>query len=77
MTAADEGEAMTTTSQTAAVPLPGRLGDPAMDLRSDPRADPRMIAALAPFGLDTHGDPPPVSGSSPRADLLQFAAGAE
>ena len=31
--------------------LPGRLGTPDMALRDDPRADPRMIAAMAPFGL--------------------------
>lgn len=37
--------------------LPGRLGTPGLSLREDPRADPRMIAALAPFGLD--GPPPP------------------
>jgi cyclohexanone monooxygenase len=30
-------------------------------LRDDPRADPRMIAALAPFGLGGHQAPPPVS----------------
>ncbi len=32
--------------------LPGRLGNSAMTLKDDPRADPRMIAALAAFGLD-------------------------
>jgi len=49
---------MTTTSQAGAVPLPGRLGNPAPDLRSDPRADPRMVAALATVGMDTPGAPP-------------------
>ena len=34
------------------VALPGRLGDPTMEIRSDPRADPRMVAAFEPFGLD-------------------------
>lgn len=37
--------------------LPGRLGTPDLQLGDDPRADPRMIAALAPFGL--HQAPPP------------------
>ena len=37
--------------------LPGRLGSPNMALQDDPRADPRMIAALAPLGLA--GPPPP------------------
>lgn len=27
--------------------LPGRLGHPGMALRDDPRADPRMLAAMA------------------------------
>ena len=31
--------------------LPGRLGSPGMTLRDDPRADPRMIAAMEPLGL--------------------------
>ncbi|HKV18061.1 MAG TPA: alpha/beta hydrolase fold domain-containing protein [Mycobacterium sp.] len=30
----------------------GRLADPDATLGTDPRADPRMIAALAPFGMD-------------------------
>jgi acetyl esterase len=68
---------MTTTSQTGAVPLPGRLGNPALDLRSDPRADPRMIAALATVGMDTHGAPLPVDSSSPRAAQLEYLLAAE
>ena len=40
--------------------LPGRLGTPAMTLRDDPRADPRMIAAMVPFGLDAPPEPAPV-----------------
>jgi acetyl esterase len=67
---------MTTTSQPVTA-LPGRLGNPAGDLRSDPRADPRMVAALAPFGLDTAGEAPPVDAGSPRAAQLEFLAAAE
>ena len=37
--------------------LPGRLGSPDLQLKDDPRADPRMLAALAPFGLDVTGEP--------------------
>ena len=33
-------------------PQPGRLGDPNLDLRTDPRLKPRLRAALAAFGLD-------------------------
>ena len=32
--------------------LPGRLADPQRVLRTDPRTDPRILTALAPFGLD-------------------------
>jgi acetyl esterase/lipase len=62
---------------TAALGLPGRLGDPARTLREDSRADPRMVAALAPFGLDGEQPPPPVSPASTREELLAFAQGAE
>jgi hypothetical protein len=31
--------------------LPGRLGSADMTLRTDPRADPRMVAAMEPIGL--------------------------
>ncbi len=59
------------------VDLPGRLGDPARSLATDPRADPRLVAALAPFGLDGLGEPPPVTPASPREELLAFCAAAE
>ena len=39
--------------------LPGRLGDPNRTLKTDPRVDPRLVAALAPFGMD--GAPPAVA----------------
>ena len=57
--------------------LPGRLGSPGMTLRDDPRADPRMIAAMEPFAL---GDPPaeaPVDSESPIEALLEYVAVAE
>ena len=63
---------MATTSSPV---LPGRLGSPEMTLRDDPRADPRMIAAMEPFGL---ADPPaaaPVDASSPIEDLLEYVGG--
>ena len=47
------------------------------DLRDDSRADPRMVAALAPFGFD-HAQPlPPVGPSSSRDHLLAYVAGVE
>ena len=57
--------------------LPGRLGSPDMVLRTDPRADPRMLAAMSPFELDLPPAPAPVDGSSPLDQLLEFAALAE
>ena len=57
--------------------LPGRLGSSEMRLRDDPRADPRMIAAMEPFGL---ADPPevvPLDGDSPLDAILGFVEGAE
>jgi acetyl esterase len=41
--------------------LPGRLGDPDMQLKDDPRADPRMLAAMAPFAIDVMPPPTPVT----------------
>jgi acetyl esterase len=57
--------------------LPGRLGTPGMTLRDDPRADPRMVAAMEPFAL---ADPPveaPVDSESPIEALLEYVAAAE
>jgi len=56
---------------------PGRLGDPNCTVADDPRADPRLLAALAAFGLDGDQPPPPVSPSSAPAELLAFVRGAE
>ena len=67
---------MTTTSGIP-TPAPGRLGDPMMDLGSDPRSDPRMIAALAPLGLDKASPPPPVGCASPREEQLAYVAAGE
>ncbi len=57
--------------------LPGRLGTPGMVMRDDPRADPRMIAALAPLGLDGAPAPVPFNGDSPMEELLEFCNLAE
>ena len=59
------------------VDLPGRLGDPQRSLGTDPRADPRLVAALAPFGLTELTAPPPVTPDSPRDEQLEFCATAE
>ena len=48
----------------APVTLPGRLGDDSMTLGTDPRADPNMIAMIAPMGIAAR-PPPSVNGDSP------------
>ncbi|HEX4983551.1 MAG TPA: alpha/beta hydrolase [Ilumatobacteraceae bacterium] len=57
--------------------LPGRLGSPGMTLRDDPRADPRMIAAMEPFGLADPPEEAPVDSESPLEALLEYVAAAE
>ncbi len=51
--------------------LPGRLGTPNLELRDDPRADPRMLAAMAPIGLDGTPPPSPVTADSPLDEILE------
>jgi acetyl esterase/lipase len=48
-----------------------------MVMKDDPRADPRMVAALAPFGLDVAPEPAGVDGSSSIEALLDYCAQAE
>ena len=57
--------------------LPGRLGTPNLIMRDDPRLDPRIAAALAPFELDGAAPPSPVPMDAPREAKLEFCAGAE
>jgi len=63
-------------SQTQSLPvLPGRLGDPTRVMKTDPRADPRLIAALAPFALaDAPPDVPVRLDSSLQAKLDYLAS---
>jgi acetyl esterase/lipase len=48
-----------------------------MVLRDDPRADPRMIAAMEAFELAVPPPAAPVHGGSPIDELLQFVGAAE
>ena len=70
---------MTTTlsEEASRATLPGRLGHPELELRTDPRSDPRMVAALAPFGMDTAAAPPPIDGTAALETRLEFCATAE
>lgn len=57
--------------------LPGRLGNPTFDIRDDPRADPRMIAAMAAVGMDVAPPPSPVSAATPIDELIGYTMEAE
>lgn len=57
--------------------LPGRLSSPDRVLRTDPRADPRLIAACAPFGLDGAPPPAPVDVNSSMQAKLDYVAANE
>ena len=55
----------------------GRLANPDFTLGTDPRTDPRAVAALAPYGLDGRSPPPPLTTASPVAPPLAPAAALE
>jgi acetyl esterase len=57
--------------------LPGRLSNPNNILKTDPRADPRMVAALALFGLDLAPPPAPVTLDSSLQEKLAYFKEAE
>ena len=56
--------------------LPGRLGNPDMTLVTDPRADPRMVIALAPL-LEGLAAGSPVNASSSLDDIHENVRQAE
>lgn len=68
---------MVTSTAGGAAVRPGRLGNPDLTLRSDPRSDQRTVAALAPFGLDVHPADPPVRPDSPLEQQLAYLAEVE
>lgn len=57
--------------------LPGRLGTPDLQLRDDPRTDPRLVAAMAPFGLGGENPSLGLTAETPVEALLQVAAAVE
>jgi acetyl esterase len=62
---------------TAPVELPGRLGDPGRSLATDPRADPRMLAAMRPLGMDQLAPPLPIGADAPLEQILELVKVAE
>ncbi len=74
-----KGEKMTDSTQSSNEQpiLPGRLSDPNNVLKIDMRADPRMVAALAPFEMDGAPAPAPVTGDSTLQEKYDFVVEAE
>ncbi len=59
------------------IDLPGKLGDPSRLIENDPRADPRMVAALQALGLAGAPEPAPVDVNSPIEAILEYGLLAE
>ena len=68
---------MTQATTTLRPHLPGRLGDPDMTLATDPRADPRLVAALEPLGMAGRADPVPLTADSSLEDIQTLAGMSE
>src|SRR5919197_3555791 len=71
------GGEMTSPQTMTSVTLPGRLGHPEFELRTDPRSDPRMVRALAAHDMDRLAAPAPVSPADPIEARLDFIGAAE
>lgn len=79
-----EGAAKESKSEFAPEPHqykgPGRLGNPLMELKDDPRANPKFVKAMAALGADRFSGAEPVTafGKSPTMEqLAEWAAGTE
>ncbi|KIW93835.1 uncharacterized protein Z519_05150 [Cladophialophora bantiana CBS 173.52] len=57
-----------------AIKQEGRLGDPNMDLSTDPRMDPNLLKAIAALGLTGNAPDPPVRRSDPHPQQLEYIA---
>jgi hypothetical protein len=73
----DEIDRLKQAAPAKGVKLPGKLGDPTLQVKDDPRADHRMLAQMIPMGLGVDPAPPPVNMNSTNEELLAFCAGAE
>jgi acetyl esterase len=50
----------------------GRLADPSVELRTDPRLHPGLRAVFATYGLDGHAAPPPLDRSAGPQAVAEF-----
>ena len=62
---------MTTSTNPTTSGAPGRLGQSDLCPRTDPRAVPSLVAALAAYGLDATLEPPDVGVDADLADVLE------
>ena len=69
-------DASSSVDQKEQFQLPGKLGDPLSEFSTDPRADPRLVAALAPFKMEGPVELP-VSPASAYQDRLDWLAETE
>ena len=76
MSAPSDAEPTTAAAATPGLILPGRLGDPAAEYRSDPRANRRLRETLATLGLDAPAAPSPLTRAAPLVTQLEFIQGA-
>jgi acetyl esterase/lipase len=76
---ADIRQAIAKVANTSAykMTLPGKLGNPKLQLRDDPRADPRMIANFALAGMDVDAHVPIPSVDAPPAEFITWMDGIE
>ena len=52
--------------------LPGKIGNPNMELKDDPRLDPRILDAIIPFGLEVDAEAPDLSINSSEFEKIKF-----
>lgn len=53
---------------------PGRLGDPKMELFQDPRANAKLIEAMAEFGIERNRAPPSLATLSPNSSVEELSS---
>jgi len=54
----------------------GRLADPAVELRTEPRLHPGLRAVFATYGLDGHAAPPPLDRDADAQAVAEFVGAA-
>ena len=67
---------MTETTSSSEARRDGRLEDPDVELRTDPRLHPGLLADLAALGLDGRAAPPPFDRSAGLEAIAEFLGGA-